>query len=881
MRQNHIWGLVRALVLGASLILSTAAPGVTNISQARPSGAGNRPDDSRAASLATVQPAADASFATVFGRSPQTPVTAGQLAAYIPPDHVAHGLPRTLAGAVTGPQKVLVLRVYFADYPNTSRYSKSEVESFFGELNQLWQHNSYGQISITYEVSSLFQMPDNRSAYIDDGGTPGTCAETSQGDLSCGGKYLKILTDAVNNAPDGLDWTDLDDVMVVMAETDPSQFHRGQSLCPCVLPAGPGSDDDMNVDGAIFSENPSESDVQVWGRWAHEIGHAFQQDGPPHPSNYNSEFELMDANYPGQTGVFEKQDDQAYPGWLPPAKYETVTPSCDVGPDPCTGLGGGTIPIWAEEYDPSAKPNIQAVKAYITDNLYYLISVRRRVNGDELNGDFVGGIPDEGVLIERVEEQADQWVTVQGPGGDRNKLWHAGNLYTSADDGIFIQVVSKVDDDNYVVSVSYDQDAANQPDVMLYPWVAPPANTWETTDIWIDSPANGYNTYRYGTWNDLSGNPVPVGNGDEPTIGQVNRLYARVRNVGGAPATNVVVHFEITDPPGLGINDQTSWVSLGTVTAAEFPALSNIDPGEFVDVFLNWTPDYDIPDDQVEDGSFAFHTCLRVRLDPVPGETVLGNQDGDAEQENVFYFSVPDGAGDVAYNAIIHLHNDDPFDSHHYYLHYQSDLPVDWGLDINHGQMDVELAPHDVADIPVSIVSGATTTTSVGSTFGVDVYASQLHLLTSDLDPTDQHPENQDLGGVRVETRVVQPTTLDCHFAPAHNGAIVVQCHLGGIDPYYDRAHPPKIMLEAIARQPNGRPSYLTPTLTLLTVNQQGNGSGTLNLGQAGDRAKGAQAAGQPTEIFALFSGTQYLASATTGFYPIGGYKLYLPSVAR
>ena len=609
MRQNHIWGLVRALVLGASLILSTAAPGVTNISQARPSGAGNRPDDSRAASLATVQPAADASFATVFGRSPQTPVTAGQLAAYIPPDHVAHGLPRTLAGAVTGPQKVLVLRVYFADYPNTSRYSKSEVESFFGELNQLWQHNSYGQISITYEVSSLFQMPDNRSAYIDDGGTPGTCAETSQGDLSCGGKYLKILTDAVNNAPDGLDWTDLDDVMVVMAETDPSQFHRGQSLCPCVLPAGPGSDDDMNVDGAIFSENPSESDVQVWGRWAHEIGHAFQQDGPPHPSNYNSEFELMDANYPGQTGVFEKQDDQAYPGWLPPAKYETVTPSCDVGPDPCTGLGGGTIPIWAEEYDPSAKPNIQAVKAYITDNLYYLISVRRRVNGDELNGDFVGGIPDEGVLIERVEEQADQWVTVQGPGGDRNKLWHAGNLYTSADDGIFIQVVSKVDDDNYVVSVSYDQDAANQPDVMLYPWVAPPANTWETTDIWIDSPANGYNTYRYGTWNDLSGNPVPVGNGDEPTIGQVNRLYARVRNVGGAPATNVVVHFEITDPPGLGINDQTSWVSLGTVTAAEFPALSNIDPGEFVDVFLNWTPDYDIPDDQVEDGSFAFHTC--------------------------------------------------------------------------------------------------------------------------------------------------------------------------------------------------------------------------------------------------------------------------------
>jgi len=42
-----------------------------------------------------------------------------------------------------------------------------------------------------------------------------------------------------------------------------------------------------------------------WGRWAHEIGHAFQQAGPAHPSNYNSAFELMDANYPGQTGVFD------------------------------------------------------------------------------------------------------------------------------------------------------------------------------------------------------------------------------------------------------------------------------------------------------------------------------------------------------------------------------------------------------------------------------------------------------------------------------------------------------------------------------------------------------------------------------------------------
>ena len=69
---------------------------------------------------------------------------------------------------------------------------------------------------------------------------------------------------------------------------------------------------------------------------------------------------------------------------------------------------------------------------------------------------------------------------------------------------------SKINDDNYLVLVTYDQDSALQPDVMLYPWTSPPGDTWETTDIWIDSPANGYNTYRYGTWNDALAELLPT-----------------------------------------------------------------------------------------------------------------------------------------------------------------------------------------------------------------------------------------------------------------------------------------------------------------------------------------------------------------------------------
>jgi hypothetical protein len=769
---------------------------------------------------------------------------------------------------VTGPQRVMVLRVYFNDYPNTSRYTQMEVEGFFDELDQLWQDISYGTISIDYQVTSLFQLPQNRSAYVTDEYTADTCAEDSAGDLSCGDQFWDVLLDAIDDSPDGLDWTDLDAIMVVMAETNASQFHRGQGSGNCNLPMGPGGDI-ANVGCAIFSENPTETDRQVWGRWAHEIGHAFQQGGPAHPSKYNSEFELMDSNYPGQSGIFEKLTDMAYPGWLPEAKYQTFTPSCAVGPQPCTGLGGGTAILWAMEYNPADKPNIQAAQAFITNDLYYLISVRRRVNGDDLNGGFPSGIPDEGVLIERVEEGADQWVTIQGKGGDRNDLWDAGDVYSNPADGIQIFVEAKIDEDNYYVLVTYDQEASMQPDVMLMPWTSPPGNTWETTDIWIDSPVNGYNTYRYGTWNDLSGNPVPRGNGDEPAIGLVNRLYARVRNIGGAPASDVVVNFEINDPPGLGINGD--FIPLGTVDQAQFPDLGTINPGEFVDVFLEWTPTYDISDEEMEGGFVNLHTCLRVILDPVTNETVLGNQDGDDEQENIFYFEVPDDAGATAYDAVVHLYNEDPFDTQYFYLQYESDLPDDWSVDINGGDLVVQLAPNEMVDVPVQILSGAVMTYPAGTVFGVDVSASRLNLLANDLDPTDQHPEFEELGGVRVETGIFQPATLDCFVRIADNGMIYIRCHLDGIDPYWNPDDFPGVLVAGVSRVVD-KLRILPDRPFFGQVDENGDVAVDIDPSAVPPDADG---------FVVLFAGTTEVSSASSGYLPILDHQLYLPLVLK
>lgn len=743
--------------------------------------------------------------------------------------------PAAFGADVLGTKKVMVLRVYFQDYAATSRYTQPQVAAMFDNLDTLWQNTSYTRINIAHVVSDLYQLPSNRSGYVDDSGGAGT------GDLSTGTQFTKLLADSIANAPAGLDWTNIDAVMVVMAETNAARFHRGQAT-KCNLNMGPGGAVKY-VGCAIFAENPSDADVSVWGRWAHEMGHAFQQAGPAHPSNYNNAFELMDASYPGQTGPFEKQANQGFPGWLPPSKYQVV--SC---------LKGGELAnLYAMEYDPAGKPNVQALKVEITGSFYYMVSVRRAVLGDDLRP-----IPDEGVIIERVNEGADPFVKVVGRGAtpacagagcNRNQLWRGGDTFSG--DGLSM-VMTKIDDDNYAVFVRCN-DQALQPDIMLNPWVSPPGDTWETTDIWIDSPVNGYGTYRYGTWSDLAGGTVPVGNGDDPAVGQVNRLYARVRNVGTQAATNAVVRWEITDPPGLGIAGAAGWLPIGSVSSVQFPALANIAPGGTVDVYVEWTPNFALTPAQLAAGLFAFHTCLRVKMDAVAGELVLGNQDGDREQENISYFQAPSAGAPARFKDVIRLHNPDFVKKKTFLLSYKSDVPADWRVDLNGGQSAVDLNPGQVMDLPIIVRPGATPQ-PVGKRFFTDVSAASLNLLVNDLDPRDLHPEYKPLGGVQVDSRVLQRTNLRCRATVNADGFIAFNGQLDGIGEFYP---PNGLQVQVIGIDANRR--LLSQVGVLVFVNRTGAFSGSFFDLQR-----------RSTQFSCLFAGTEKLMSSSSGFTPFG-----------
>ncbi len=675
---------------------------------------------------------------------------------------------------VTGPQKIVVLRVRFSDYSTATRYTQPTVQSFFdNDINTLWGRISYGAISINATVSALLNLPHPRSNYITD---------HSDGDLSEGGQFMAVLNDAVAAAHTaGIDFTGVKDVMVVMGETSAAQYHRGQATT-CMLAVGPSSSL-ASVGCAIFSENPADPDARVWGRWMHEMGHAFQAaGGPAHPSNYNNSFELMDRLYPGHSGMFSKQAAGAggFPGWISPAVYEVAG----------TGVTGTSAVVYAEEYQPVDLPagGKRAIKFYASASVYYMISVRQRMYGDEIRP-----IPDDhGVLIERVQPGADPWVTVLGPGGDATKLWQPNpNSVIATPDGVYITVVSQPDPSKWAYLIRVSRDAMPRPDVMIHPWLSPPLNTWETPDIWVDSVCNGYGAFMYGVYTP-SGDSTPLGysNGDSPCANHDNRVYARIRNIGNTPAANVVVHFQVTDPLGVGMNGST-WVDIGTANSGTFAGLASLAAGAYTDVYVPWAPAVTLTPAQIAAGLFNFHSCIRVVIDPVAGETILTNQDGVDEQENIGqFFAAPAGSGAAASSIeyLVPLRNDDTLKPKSFNLDWENDLPPGWIVKVNGDNPTVDIPAGGLALLPVSIIR--TAPAAAGEVYSLTLRATYLRPLPSDipgLDPfnrlPDVHMEYKPLSAATLGVIVADPTRLSIKPRRDPNGGVCVSGSIAPMPP--------------------------------------------------------------------------------------------------
>lgn len=827
-------------------------------------------------------------------------------------------LQRNSRAALTGTKKYLVMRVYFNDKTATSYYGKdasdtsgtsgmSVEEDLLKPLKTFWELTSYGKVTIDWDITDLYQLPKNRNWYIKDesgGDLSSGCADPAGTD-PCMSKFARAVSDAVANIPDqaSYDFNEYDGVLVLMAETDASQFHRGQASQKSTSWTGyalPGVPSGTMYGTVVMSENPSKRARETYGRMGHEFGHAFQVAGPAHPSDYQNEFELMDSNYPGQTGAYQKQDHVAFPGWMPTNHYMTIKNSKSSQTDMTC--------IRALEYDPASQPNMQVIKVEITADVYYLLSVRNRILGDDLNDDThpTYGIPTEGLLIERVDESRTDYeeladgtivdekiVDVIYPKNEglknRNQLWRkpitpetsiivdkntVGNsvdaggdvssLLTNDDVTFYILPESPTNPnkDYYCVRVQYGA-GANQPDVSMRPWRESPGNRYETTDIWFDSPLNGYGTYRYGTWNDMWNNPVPRYNGDIPAVGSVNRFYARVRNTGTKNATNVVVHFDVTDPTGLGIAGSEGWSEIASVDKTAFPALASIAPNSYVDVYIDWTPDITLTQEQIDAGEFQFHTCTRVRIDPVAGEFITGNQDGQMEQENVTWFeATPEPVPGLEFVRSFNLHNTSN-SVITYTLGLENQLPPGWDILINNGTQDVEVAPQTSEVITVTIVP--TGTAVIGSIFDIKINAKFAVTLEDELaDITDiasrYHGGMIEQGGISFNVNVLAPTDISCD---AYGRGTYINV-IGALDGF-EGIHQAGVPLRAYAQVYDNNKNPI-PLDDRASADVGANGVFRANFTAVSQEDKGVPDA---KFVRCIFPGTHMLASSITDFIPI------------
>ncbi len=648
-----------------------------------------------------------------------------------------------------------------------------------------------------------------------------------------------------------------------------------------------------------------DGDDVIWGALAHEMAHAVQQYagfrvGSNHPSNYNSNFELLDVNMPGQSTDYMKST--GFKDWLPASQTIAITSNGRSQSD--------MYCLNSIETDYHTDPTPQILRINITDDLYYLVSVRKRMNGDDLqtwyrwqnasppNPALPAGIPDEGVLIERVINNGTQWDDINGDGTQQatevqdwrvvvrgppstytndvppviagiqndNKLWKVGQEFknetdgtTSKDltDGVNISIFSKPIDTptqlQYCIKVKFGA-GATQPDAGLRPWRQAPSNGYETTDIWVDSPLNGYNTFRYGSWNDLSGYPVPVGNGDDPAIGSVNRIYARVHNFGTSVATNVNVKFKQSNPLGVGVPSDTAWQNIGSVNQVQFPNLASIPAGGFVDVYIEWTPSVTLTADQIAAGVFSFHSCIKVNVDQVAGETVLGNNEA---QENIQNFEATPTRSPL-FDYSFKLYND-AATAQLLHLTRLNNLPSGWNLSINNNLESVTIPNSANVTVPVTVT--ATGSSIVGSAFTVNIGVSKdikLQQLNSALQTVAEHPAQMELGGFDFTVNVLADTSIKCD-AYSQDGLINVVGSLDGFQGIHQAGTPLRAYAQLL---------YDNDITKTIPLDDRASGdvgaNGVFKMRFSPYRENKGQVTQTPKFVRCLFPGTHLLASSSS-----------------
>jgi M6 family metalloprotease-like protein len=627
------------------------------------------------------------------------------------------GVPAQAGTPVGLNQATLVIYVRASDDATANLATlRTTEQAEFNNVTNFFRESSFARLSFAYThapapAAGWYQLTRTYDDYmwtqadITAAGTDAAKVKIATDNQALVQDFTTFFTESLQAAnDDGFNVANFTQVVVVII----GPFHRGTSWPTSNFTlqdnsTNPATPLQVSVPVIVVSTNTG------WSRTAHEFGHGFGgfADLYGAPNRGMGNWDIMDCtDCTDQTTGWHK-DRKAQ--WFQGSQLLVL-------PRPTgTGRVDQTVNLVPLETETPAAGAVQSVRLDVGGSMYLYVENRQTLTGQTGSRQ----LPANAVIITDGDDNA------QGPNTGRPPVLLFGgpnSSNSSFTDQTYGNLKVDVSGTNPNLTVKIGWGADPYFDLRITPWSPPP---WESPDIWIDSPVNGWDTYEYA---DAAANPGvpgnPVRNGDRPRIGRGNRVYARVTNEGNVAATNVRVSFVSSSPPGIG--DTGNWALIDRVTLASIPAGATVIAGPII-----WQP------------NAATHTCIKATMDVQTGEL---NANNNSAQENVGDFDATSASPWKPFVGNVQVSNPTPV--HQSVRMDVTNLPKDWTAWVS--DRTVELNAGETRMIRYKIDPGTGGNKEIGSRTDVSLVGRLL-----------QGDRGIDLGGVTTAVHFVRASKTE------------------------------------------------------------------------------------------------------------------------